>query len=189
MTDHLSTLQVKQLCVSALPENELTAAVVHTTECESCDQRFVEELKRQRGSAPFNFTLEPEFYFRNDHLDFDDLVGLADNTFDEENLEIINIHLKTCETCREDLRSFLAFRDATASEMDISYGLPDHQPTHHDAGTAPWWRHLQPRPVHVIAAIVIVAVAVLIGVIAFNRQPGRLEAGNRDQTNQGTARN
>ena len=78
MTHHLSTLQIKQLCVSALPEDELAAAAVHTAECQSCDQRFVEELKRQRGPVPFNFTLEPEFWFRNDHLDFDQLVGLAD---------------------------------------------------------------------------------------------------------------
>src|ERR1041385_7148028 len=164
MTDHLSTLQVKQLCLSALPEDELTALVLHTTECQSCDQRFVEELKCQRGSAPLNFTLEPEFWFRIDHLNFDDLVALADKTFDEETLEIINIHLNTCETCREDVRSFLAFRDASAPEMEVSYGRPDHQPTHHNVGAAPWWQRLQPRPIYVVAAIVLVALAVLIGV-------------------------
>jgi hypothetical protein len=134
MTHHLSTLQIKQFCVSALPEDELAAAAVHTAECQSCDQRFIEELKRQRGPVPFNFTLEPEFCFRNDHLDFDDLVGLAENTFDEETREIINIHLSTCESCREGVRSFLAFREATAGEMNVSYDATFYEPNDEGEG-------------------------------------------------------
>src|ERR1041385_2019724 len=122
MTHHLSTLQVQQLCVSALPEDELAAAAVHTADCQSCHRWFVDELKRQRGSTPFNFTLEPEFWFRHDHVDFEQLVALADKTLDHDTEEIIDIHLKTCESCREDVRSFLAFREGSAREMDISYG-------------------------------------------------------------------
>src|ERR1044071_2435744 len=111
---HLSTLQVQQFAVSALSEDEAAAAAVHCAECPSCHQRFVEELNHQRGGAPFTFTLEPEFWFRHDHVDFDLLVDLADQTLDQEMKEIVNIHLKTCETCREDVNSFLAYRDATA---------------------------------------------------------------------------
>src|SRR6185503_20068552 len=102
MSYHLSELEIKQLCVSALPEDELAAAAVHTAECQVCDQRFIEELKRQRDPVPFKFTLEPEFWFPNDHLEFDDLVSLTDNAFDEETREIIDIHLSTCDRCRED---------------------------------------------------------------------------------------
>src|ERR1051326_1083323 len=138
MTEHLSTFQIKQLCVSALPEDELGAAAVHTAACPSCHGRFVEELKLQRGSVPFNLTLEPEFWFRHDHVDFDELVALADKTLDLETEEIINIHLKTCETCREDVRSFLAFREGSAREMDISYGPPEYQATL-QTGSAAWW--------------------------------------------------
>jgi hypothetical protein len=188
MTDHLSILQVKQLCVSALPDNELVAAAIHTDSCQSCNQRFIEELKRQRGSATPNFTLEPEFWFRNDHLDFDDLVALADNTFDEETLEIINIHLNACETCREDVRSFLAFREATAREMDISYSRPEYQTTHRNVEAAVWWQRLQSRRIYAVAAIVLVAIAVLIGVIALNSTSGSLEANRKDETNQGSER-
>src|SRR5678816_1808706 len=125
MTHHLSELEIKQLCVSALPEHELTAAAVHTAECQACDQRFVEELKRQRGSVPFNFTLEPEFWFRDEHLDFDQLVGLVENTFDEETREIIDIHLSTCESCREDVRSFLAFRAVSYTHLR-AHETPEH---------------------------------------------------------------
>ena len=181
MTGHLSTLQVKQLCASALPQPELSAAAVHTTECQSCNQRFVEELRRQRGSAPFNFTLEPEFWFRDDHVDFDLLVALADKTLDQETEEIINLHLKTCENCREDVRSFLAFREDTAGELDVSSGPTPHQPTA-DIPAGPWWQHLQRKPVYAMAAIVLVTVAVLIALIALNDRSDRLEASKQKQT-------
>ena len=188
MTHHLTTSQIEQLCVSALPEEELVAAAVHTAECQSCNQRFVEELRRQRGSAPFTFTLEPEFWFRDDHLDFTVLVALADKTLDEETEEIVNIHLKTCETCREDVRSFLAFREATPRELDISYAQPGYQASY-DAGGAPWWQRLQSRSIYAVAAIVLVAVAVLIGVIALNRRSGPLETKKQDQRNHGIEQN
>lgn len=188
MTHHLSDLEIKQLCVSALPEEELAAAAVHTAECQACDQRFIEELKRQRGPVPFNFSLEPEFWFRNDHLDFDQLVGLAENTFDEETREIINIHLSTCESCREDLRSFLGFREATAGEMKVSYG-PTHYESQDDMRAAPRvWQRLPGRPVYAVAAIVLVAVAVLIGVIALSRRSGPLKANKQEKTSHDTER-
>jgi hypothetical protein len=187
MTRHLSELEITQLCASALPEDELAAAASHTTECQSCDQRLIEELKRLRGPVPFNFTLEPKFWFRNDHVDFDDLVGLAENTFDEETREIINIHLRTCESCREDVRSFLAFRKATAGEMNVSYGPTYYEPSN-KIRRAPWWQRLQSRPVYAVAAIVLLAVAVLIGVIAFSRTSGPLEAHKQEQTNRDSER-
>jgi hypothetical protein len=188
MTHHLSELEIKQLCVSALPEDELAAAAVHTAECQSCDQRFIEELKRQRGPVAFNFTLEPEFWFRNDHLEFDDLVGLAENTFDEETREIIDIHLSTCESCREDVRSFHAFREATAGEMNVSYSPTYYEPSHDLRAAPPWWQRLQKRPAYAVAAIVLVAVAVLIGVIALSRRSGPLQANNQEQTNRDSER-
>ena len=180
MTHHLSTLQVQQLCVSALPENELAAAAVHTAECQPCNRRFVEELQRQRGSVPFNFTLEPEFWFQHDHVDFEQLVALADKTLDHDTEEIINIHLKTCESCREDVRSFLAFRNATARQMNVSFDPIEYESTR-VVPTDSWWQRLQQRPVYAVAAIVLVAVAVLIGVIALNRRSGPLEANKQGQ--------
>ena len=187
MTDHLSTLQVKQLCVSALPEDELTAAALHTDECEFCRRRLVKELKRHRGPAESNFTLEPEFWFRHDHLDFDQLIALADKTLDEETEEIINIHLETCDTCREDVRGFRASREGTSREMDISYGRPEGQAIH-NAELAPLWQRLPSRPSYALAAIVLMAVAVIIGLIAVNLRSGRLEANKQGPADPGIER-
>lgn len=56
------------------------------------------------------FSLDLGFSVRHDHLEFEDLVSIADQTVDSELEEIFDIHVRTCERCREDLSSFLAFR-------------------------------------------------------------------------------
>ena len=174
--------------MSALTEDEAAVAAVHMADCEDCHQRFVAELNHQRGSIPFSFTLDPEFWFRDDHVDFDLLVGLADETLDQDTQEIIAIHLKTCERCREDVRSFLAFRKASAGEMNVSYARPDYESIQNPVAAAPWWRGLT-RPSYAIAAVVLLAIAVLIGMIALNKRSGPLEASNKDQANTGAERN
>ena len=174
--------------MNALTEDEAAAAAVHMADCHDCHQRFVVELNNQRGSIPFSFTLDPEFWFRDDHLDFELLVGLADETLDQDTREIIGIHLKTCETCREDVRSFLAFRKATAGEMNVSYARPDFESIQNLALAAPWWRSLT-RPSYAIAAVVLLVVALFAGMIALNKKSGPLEASNKDQANTGAERN
>src|ERR1051326_6938459 len=186
MTHHLSTLEIEQLAVSALTEDEAVAAAAHTAECQSCHQRFLQKLERLQRTASFNFTLEPEFWFRHDHVSFDLLVELADKTLDQETQEIVNVHLQTCETCREDVRSFLAYRETTASEMNVSLGPTNKRRTVVPA--AHWWQRLQTRPVYAVAAIVLLAVAVLIGVAALNRRSGVLEANKQDQVDPGSER-
>jgi hypothetical protein len=183
VTHHLSTWQLQRFCVSALAEDELAAAAIHMTDCQVCHKRFVTELKRQRGSTPFGFTLEPEFWFRDDHVDFDLLVGLAEATLDQETQEIINIHLKICETCREDVRSFLAFRKATAREMKVSYARPNYESARDIPLAEPWWHRLQKTPVYAAATIFLVAAALVIGVIIVNKRSGSHEVSKNDQTN------
>ena len=104
---------------------------------------------------------------------------LADKTIDQETQEIINLHLQTCETCHEDVRSFLASRETSAPEMDVSYG-----PTNYSANAvtgAPWRQRVQSRLVYAVAAVVLVIIAVLIGVIALNKRSGSLEASKQAQ--------
>jgi anti-sigma factor ChrR (cupin superfamily) len=120
VTHHPSTSQLERFCVGALPDDELTAVANHVADCAPCHDRFVEELRRKHGAGPFTFTLEPEFWFRHDHLEFDQLVELADEKLDQCTREIIDVHLTTCETCREDVRSFLAYRKAETRATEES---------------------------------------------------------------------
>jgi hypothetical protein len=94
MSTRLSKSQLERFAVGALEDDELVSVARHTADCESCHKAFVEELRRRVGSGPFGFTLDPEFWFRHDHLQFEDLVHLADETVDHELKEIFDIHLK-----------------------------------------------------------------------------------------------
>jgi hypothetical protein len=183
VTHHLSTSELQQFCVNALAAEELTASASHTADCRLCQSRFIEEVRRQSGSTFGNITLEPEFWFQNEHVDFDQLMGLADNSLDQDVQDIINIHLKTCETCQERVRSFLAFRYTTGREMNLSYGPVDIDSSRDKVVTGPWWQRLQSRQAYALAAVVLVSVALLIVVVALNRRSSSLQAGNNDQVN------
>ena len=112
MTTHLSTSQLEQFTVGVLEDDEMVFAATHVADCKTCHKAFVEELRRRHGSGPFRLRLDLEFCFRHDHLVFEDLVSIADQTLESEPelKEISDAHLITCGRCREDVRSFLAFR-------------------------------------------------------------------------------
>ena len=103
-------------CARGLPETELATAARHLANCSDCHQQFVATLRRHREVADLSFTLAPEFWFRHEHVDYEQLVGLADNKLDAADREVIDVHLKVCPSCREDVRSFLAFREQIAPE-------------------------------------------------------------------------
>jgi hypothetical protein len=109
MSTHVSKSQLERFVVGALEEDELMLGARHVADCESCHKAFVEELRRRVGAGPLTFSLEPEFWFQHDHLQFEDLVSIANETVDHELKEIFDIHLKTCRGCRDDITSFLAF--------------------------------------------------------------------------------
>lgn len=90
MSTHIPTPQLKRFVAGALGEEELVSVASHTADCESCHKAFVEELRRQVGSGPLTFSLDPEFWFRHDHLQFEDLVDLADETVDDELKEMFD---------------------------------------------------------------------------------------------------
>ena len=121
-----------------------------------------------------SFTLAPEFWFRNDHVDYEQLVGLADDKLDTETREIIGIHSKVCETCREDIQSFLAFRKQSVREMEVSYGPTGH--TSPNRGTElPWWGGFVWKPTYAVAAVVLAALALVITAFVLQRRTETLE--------------
>src|SRR5438552_3125213 len=110
MTEHVSTSRLDRFCVSALADEELDDIASHLAVCSPCHHHFAESLRRQRGSARVSFTLAPELWLRHEHVDYEQLVAIADIQLDQTDREMLDIHLKICPVCREDVRSFLAFR-------------------------------------------------------------------------------
>lgn len=175
MTQHVSNSKNKRFCVRALPVEELATIAEHLDTCSTCLDQFTKTLQSRRGSAPLRFTLAPEFWFRNEHVDYDELVGLADSTLDAIEREVIDLHLKVCGSCKEDVRSFLVLREQIEPETDITY-VPFGRELTYQSYWVSLWRVLAWRPVYA-AAIVVMGIAIVIGAaLLLKRRAENLQA-------------
>src|SRR6266568_1711300 len=118
MAEHITTSRMQRFRVRALPVGELTSISEHLDVCPSCNQQFTEMLRSRRLSEPLKITLAPEFQFRHEHVDYEQLVRLADKTMDASEREMLDVHLKVCAPCQEDVRSFLTFREQIDRETE-----------------------------------------------------------------------
>jgi hypothetical protein len=172
---HVATSQMERFCLSALPEVELAVIAEHLTVCESCHDVLAETLRNQRGSEPLSIDLDPESWLVHEHVDFEQLTGIADNTLDETDIEIIDIHLKMCATCREDVRSFLAFHKELEPQLLVRYGPRTPKPPQREAELSSWHRRLAWKPAYAAAAIILVGIALAIAVLVLKHRMNGLE--------------
>ncbi len=174
MPEHIPKGEIERFSVSAFPEEQQVTIAKHLAECEACHRVLTETLRSQRGTEGLTFTLAPEFWFRHDHLDYEQLVGIAENKVDATEREIIDIHLSSCATCREDVRSFLAFREQIEPELRVRYGPAVKEPKPSAVSIWNWRRGLASKPASV-AAILLVGVGLIIAVLVLKRN-ANLEA-------------
>jgi Putative zinc-finger len=164
MIEHVSTEKMERFCARILPESELIAVAAHLVGCEECHGQFINTLGRQRDGSPVSFILSPEFWLRHEHIDYEQLVDLADNKLDTADRELIELHLKNCAPCEEDVRSFLAFREQIEPEMEVSYGPIRRQPASKPLPSRPinWWRGLAWKRAYA-TAVILIGIAIIIG--------------------------
>ncbi|MCI0662699.1 MAG: hypothetical protein L0220_16660, partial [Acidobacteria bacterium] len=110
MIEHIHSQKMRAFCARALENAEMTEIAEHLAACPECRRLFQRIFQEMNDYQPVSLNLSPELLFRHEHLDFDQLVSIADNDLDDEDREIVNIHLRVCERCREDVRSFMEFR-------------------------------------------------------------------------------
>jgi Putative zinc-finger len=169
---------------SVLPGGETDSISEHLKTCEACHQLFVEAFRRQKDSTGLDFTISPESLLRHEHIEYEQLVGLADNKLDATDREIIDTHLSTCASCREDVRSFLAFKSQLEPELRVRYGPAAREPQRKKAFWVDWWRGLAWNPAYA-AAVVLIGIALVIGaILLLKRRAGNLEA-KKTQPSQG----
>jgi hypothetical protein len=175
MTEHISTSRMKRFCVRALDVGELTSIAEHLAACPPCQEEFTQTLRSQRGSAPLKFTLAPEFGLRHDHVNYEQLVGLADKSLEATDRDMVDVHLKVCTSCQEDIRSFLAVREQIDNETE-SFFAPNAPGRAGELPWLAWWRGLAWKPIYA-TAVVLIGMALVIGVALFlRRRAANLEA-------------
>ena len=115
MENHVPSDQMTRFCVKALPAQKLGTIAEHLAVCPDCHLQFRMTMARKRGYQRVAFSLEPEDWFCHDHLEYERLVEYVENNLVAEDLEIAEIHLRTCPDCREDVRVFRAYQIGRAS--------------------------------------------------------------------------
>lgn len=161
-TEHISGHKMERFCVRTLSQPELADVAEHLAGCSACQREFVSTLRRQRGVSDLSFTLAPEFWLRHDHLDYEQLVALAEDKLEATDRELIDVHLKACGICQEDVRSFLAFRQEIAPELRVSYCPVEQKPARARPSVVSWWPSLAWKPVY-SAAVIVIGIALVIG--------------------------
>lgn len=101
MMDHLTRAQIEELQAKAPAPEEMLAAVEHLENCPACHAIYREVFRERRGGAPVVFSLSEADWFREDHLEYEDLAGLIGGKLDEEYRRILGIHLDGCARCRQ----------------------------------------------------------------------------------------
>ena len=159
MTAHMSNTQMEKFCARVLPAPEMVAFAEHLSNCASCQLLFHETFQRRRNYAPVTINLSPEFWFRDDHLEYEQMVGLVENTLDDEEQKIINIHLETCMRCSGDLRKFREFARKIEPAIRAS-----HSPERRKIGA--WWKWpvIDWKFGYAAAALIIIGLVTLIGI-------------------------
>ena len=174
MTEHLSKLRLEHLSVRALSPRELALSNQHLANCQSCRRHYQSIREVQRGGSTVRFTLASEAWLRHEHLDYAQLVALADQTLGTEDRELVDLHLRICASCREDIRSFVAFREQIEPELLISYAPGRTRESERDGWLA-WWRGFGWQ-LRYAAVFVLIVVAVSALLILFKRNVVTFEA-------------
>ncbi len=177
MTEHLSKPQLERFCLRALSKSELISSAQHFAECDLCRRQFQRTLELQREGTAVRFTLAPEAWLRHEHLEYEQLVALADNTMDGSDRELVDLHLKVCARCGEDVHSFLAFREQIEPELAVSYAPAvslAQQPRATFSGPT-WWRGLAWKPIYA-TTVLIIAIAVIAALLLLRRGADTFQA-------------
>lgn len=166
---------MKRFCVRGLSVSEMTSIAGHLAACPLCHDELTQTLRSQRESAPLRITLAPEYWLRHDHVVYEQLVELADNTLNATEREMLDVHLRVCDSCQEHVRSFLAVREQIDKETEYSF-VPIAPDTARELPWLAWWRGLAWKPIYA-TAVVVIGLALVIGVALFlKRRAANLEA-------------
>lgn len=168
MNQHLTQLEITQLSTKTLPRGQYQPAGQHLAACETCWQRFRAQLRASEIVQPPAFTLAPEFWFRHDHLNFEDLVKIADRQIGSEERETVTVHLRTCGTCKENLTAFLTYRKQIEPELQLTFA-PTAFPAKTNHSSWAWLKGTYLQPSH-IAAILIISLLGLGSLLLLSRE-------------------
>ncbi len=168
MVDHISDTQMEAFCAHALVDSHLAELAGHIAACVVCRQRFQESLISRRGRDSASISLSPTEWFRNDHLEDEQLDALVEERLDAEERRIVDLHLEGCADCRAEAQSLRAFIEGPEFERSMRYRSAAEK-------TAAGWRlpALRWKWAYGGAALLVVILAILAALVLARREAKR----------------
>jgi hypothetical protein len=161
MMDHITTRSMERFCRGMLSMAEVIAYSEHLDGCDKCRVLY-DSLPKESPSVKL-LTLEAarDAWHIGDHPELEELADFAAGDLDEEDSEIIQLHLANCLRCRREVDDYAAFLRSIEPEMAISF--------HPQSAFERRWKSLSREfsklptfmPV-TIAALILMALAVLV---------------------------
>lgn len=121
MPDHITQSQMERFCARSLQVPELVSVAEHLASCGTCHNVYKEAFQRRRDYVPVTFTLAPERWLRHEHLLYEQLAPYVESSLEREEREVVDLHLRSCGRCSEDVRSFEAYRQQVIPELAEEY--------------------------------------------------------------------
>ncbi|MEP7338469.1 MAG: zf-HC2 domain-containing protein [Acidobacteriota bacterium] len=145
----------------------------HLDCCDDCHRVFQGVFQSKRQGVPIRINLSPEYWFKDDHFDYETLAAFIDKTLDSEMREIADIHLKECSGCRGDLDSLITFRREIEPELIVRYG-PEQQSSVTGWLSSLWnWPPVAWKPGYTFATLIIIGLAVVATVFLIKPRVGK----------------
>ncbi|MBL8208113.1 MAG: hypothetical protein JNM09_28020 [Blastocatellia bacterium] len=135
MNDHLSDSQLLLYQARALPSAAMMTALEHLSQCLPCRQRHHAQVQVSHANQASTITLSPAWQWQHEHLDVEQVQAWVSKSLDQEDEEIAQAHLQTCQRCRAEVQDWLAFQRELHTELRTRYGP---QPTTKAAWQGRW---------------------------------------------------
>ena len=157
--EHLNQKQIEDYSRNSLPAAELLAASDHLDQCEACR----ESVEAGRDVDAAFFALREDVFAENAsaHLTSEQTAEYVDKNLSGEELQVVNDHLSSCESCAFAVEDLRAFRNQIAPSLDRVYG-----PAPIVAATESSWRErftslfrVSPVPAFGAAALAIIVLS------------------------------
>jgi hypothetical protein len=170
---HISRTEMERFYARTLEGPEMVALWEHLDSCDDCHRVFLEVLRGRWQGAPIRINLSPEYWFKDDHFDYETLAAYIDKTLNSEMREIADIHLKVCSGCRGELDSLIAFRMEIEPELEVRYG-PEQQSSAIGWLSSLWnWPSVAWKPAYTFATLIIIGSAIVAAVFLIRPGAGK----------------
>lgn len=112
---------MEEFCAGRLPTAEVIACSAHLDECPPCRELYDSTSRTVCCARPLFVDFSRDAWPVSGHPEYDELADYAAGELDEEDGEIIEGHLETCERCGREVADFKAFIRAIEPEMAVEF--------------------------------------------------------------------